>query len=118
MQIASRFSPLAFIDLLIWLVDDGGCCFIVILGVIAIITILISRSNSKNGQHCDLCNHRNQNDATFCSQCGHALQNLKTPVSFYPNLKLRIKNWKKWGWISEAAHRLLEQLNELSLIHI
>ena len=90
MQIASRFSPLAFIDLLIWLADDGGCCVIVILAVIAIVTILIGRSNSQNGQVCASCNHRNQKGATFCSKCGDALQRLKTPKSFYPNFKLRI----------------------------
>lgn len=112
MQIASRFSPLAFIDLLIWLADDGGCCVIVILAVIAIVTILIGRSNSQNGQVCASCNHRNQKGATFCSKCGDALQRLKTPKSFYPNFKLRIENWRKWGWTTEADHRLLEQLKE------
>ncbi len=109
MQLATYFGPVAILDLLEFIFEDGGCCCSLVVIVIIIFSLLLNRSTSNN---CPDCEHSNQKNAVFCSKCGAAIKILKTPTSFYPNLKLRIKNWKKWGWISESAHKRLKELNE------
>ena len=112
MQLATHFGPIAILGLLEFLFGDGACCFFLVVIVILIIAILASRVKAATDKPCSECGHGNERDARFCSKCGDALGAAKTSKSFYPNLKLRIANWKKWGWISDDAHKRLQELNE------
>ena len=112
MQLSTHFGPIAILDLLEFLFDDGRCCFFLVVIVVVIIAILASRAKAATDKPCSECGHGNERDARFCSKCGDPLGTAKTPKSFYPNLKLRIANWKKWGWVSEDAHQRLQELNE------
>ena len=112
MQLSTHFGPIAILDFLEFLFDDGGCCFFLVVIVMVIIAILASRVKAATDKPCSECGHGNERDARFCSKCGDALGVAKTSKSFYPNLKLRIANWKKWGWVSEDAHQRLQELNE------
>ena len=112
MQLATHFGPIAILGLLEFLFGDGACCFFLVVIVIVIIAILASRVKAATDKPCSECGHGNERDARFCSKCGDALGSAKTSKSFYPNLKLRIANWKKWGWISDDAHKRLQELNE------
>ena len=44
MQLVMYFGPVAILDLLEFLFDDGGCCFFIILIVIVNIGLLLNRS--------------------------------------------------------------------------
>ena len=89
---------IGFIDFL----EEGGCCFIIILAIVGLTILLAGRIGRNAKIKCDKCQALNRHDALFCQRCGYAFNKKKTPASFYPNLFFRIANWKKWEWVDDS----------------
>ena len=95
-------------ELLEFLIEDGGCCCIMVLGIVSIILVIVGKNRKQaiskqqncgaTDLLCDKCNTISPKSARFCATCGAAFAADKTSGSFYDTLRIRVSNWRKWGW--------------------
>jgi hypothetical protein len=108
-------------ELLEFLIEDGGCCCIMLLVIVCIILMIVGKtrkqamtiqqeSTNSTDLLCSKCNAINSRPAHFCSICGAAFAADKTPGSFYDTLRIRVSNWRNWGWLNPAEIEQLEKL--------
>ena len=107
-------------ELLEFLIEDGGCCCIIPLVIVCIVLAIIGKNRKQvvtNQQEsadgtsllCFKCNAINSKPAHFCSRCGTAFAAGQTPGSFYDTLRIRVSNWRNWGWLSTTESEQLER---------
>ncbi len=108
-------------ELLEFLIEDGGCCCIIPLVIVCIVLAIIGKNRKQvvtNQQQesadgtsllCFKCNAFNSKPAHFCSRCGTAFAAGQTPGSFYDTLRIRVSNWRNWGWLSTTESEQLER---------
>ena len=106
-------------ELLEFLIEDGGCCCIMLLGIVLIILVILGKTRKQTMSKqqiygatdllCDKCNTISPKSAQFCATCGAAFAADKTSGSFYDTLRIRVSNWRKWGWLNPAEIEQLEK---------
>ena len=80
-------------ELLEFLIEDGGCCCFMVLGIVPIILVIVSKTRKQTMSKqqricgetdllCDKCNTICSKSAQFCSTCGAAFADDLTPESF------------------------------------
>ena len=108
-------------ELLEFLIEDGGCCCFMLVGLVVTILLIVGKNrkqtistqqNSTDSPNllCDKCNTICPKTAKFCAACGAALDGVLTPSSFYSNLRRRVSNWGKWGWLNPVEIEQLEKV--------
>lgn len=115
------YADVFIFELLEFLIEDGGCCCIMLMGIVCIVLMIVGKNRKskitdqqKTPDATNLIhlksNATNANPDHFGSENNAAFVANQTPSSFYDSLRLRVSNWRKWGWLNTAEFEQLEEI--------